>query len=190
MDTLTLYRDDGPLARVVAALAVRLPVPPLAAAAGAVVVLLAGLVLDGSATSWWTAGGWAVHLILASAGLRRPLGKRLRWLEPAGLRAAEYLFIAWLAWRAGGAALPAVYVLLLAVAYHHYDVVYRVRYQQPPAAWVTATGLGWDGRTGVLLMASAAGVVAPVAGVVALLCATVFVGESAMSWRSPPNARA
>ncbi len=55
---------------------------------------------------------------------------------------------------------------------------------------MTATVLGWDRRTAVLLAASALGVVAPVAAVLLGVCAVLFVGESATSWRHGPAAEA
>ena len=127
-------------------------------------------------------------VVKALARLRRPSGAqsaraRLAWLAPALLRAAEYGVLVWVAWRAGGAALPVVYVLLIVVAFHHYDLFHRAWCQQPPPGWVNAAGLGWDGRIVVMLAAWALHIVAPAAGALAVLCGVVFVGESVLSWR-------
>lgn len=190
MDTLTLYRDDGPVVRALAPLLRPLAVAPTAAAITGTLALLGGLAADGAATGWPTATGWVVHLVLGAVALHRPTQARLGWLVPAVLRTAEYVFVIWLGWRAGGVALPIVYGLLFAVAYHHYDVVYRVRHQEAPPAWVATAGLGWDGRTGLLLAAATAGIFVPVAGALAIVGVVLFAGESATSWtrlRSGPT---
>lgn len=187
MDTLTLYRDDGPLARTLAPLLRPLALAPAAAATTGTLALLIGLAADGAATGWPTATGWVVHLVLGAVGLHRPPQPRLGWLVPAVLRTAEYVFVIWLGWRAGGVALPIVYGLLFAVAYHHYDVVYRVRHQDAPPAWVAIAGLGWDGRSGLLLAAAAAGIFVPVAGALAIVGVVLFVSESVTSWARPSS---
>lgn len=192
MDVLRLYRDDGPVVLAVAGLLPRLPLPSVAAAAAGLGALVAGLALDGATTGWLTATGWLLHLVLAAAALRHPVDGRLGWLEPVPVRAAEYTFVVWLAWRAGGAALPVAFVLLVVVAFHHYDLFHRTWYQQPPSPSVNAAGLGWDGRTGVLLVASVLGMLPLAATALAALGVVVFVGESLRSWRDhvqdPPGA--
>ena len=101
---------------------------------------------------------WAV--LLGGLASARPLTDRLRWMVPPALRAIEY----------GGAAVdrrggrrgdaePAAFALLCAITYHHYENVYGFRHRgvRPPA-WVTAAGLGWDGRLllGVVLLVAGA----------------------------------
>lgn len=181
MDALTLYRDDGPVARAIGLLTARL-IPASAGALLAPVVLVGALLLDGRTTGLATAVGWGAHLVLASAAAGAA-ADRVRWLVPAALRTAEYTFVAWLAWRSGGWALPLAYALLLAVASHHYDVVYRVSFQRAPAAWVALAGGGWEGRTAILLVASLTGVLPATLAAVAVWCGLLFVGESAASWR-------
>jgi hypothetical protein len=107
--------------------------------------------------------------------------RRLAWLLPAAVRAGEYGLVLWLGWRAD--ALPSAFALLAALAYRHYDLVYRMRYQRvPPPAWLSVAGLGWDGRAMVLAAAALAGVYGPVATALAAWCAVLFVGESAAGW--------
>lgn len=125
----------------------------------------------------------ALRRFLPRDAAPRPGGARLGWLEPALLRTAEYSLLVWLSWRAGGAALPVVFVLLVVVAFHHYDLFHRTWYQQPPPPWVNAAGLGWDGRMVVMVAAWAVGVVVPAAAALAALCTVVFVSESVLSWR-------
>ena len=60
--------------------------------------------------------------------LYRPLKGALDWLVPPLFRAAEYGTVLVLAAKADvNGALPAAFGLVAAVAYHHYDTVYRIR---------------------------------------------------------------
>jgi hypothetical protein len=79
----------------------------------------------------------------------RPLKGALDWLVPPFFRAAEYCTVLILAAEAKvNGALPAAFGLVAAVAYHHYDTVYRIRGNAgaPPAWLVRAIG-GHEGRT-------------------------------------------
>ena len=78
---------------------------------------------------------------------------------------------------------PAAYALLCASAFHHYDVVYRLRQRgEEPPAWLTAVGLGWDGR----LLAVAALVALDLAPeglwVLAAALGGLYATEAAASW--------
>lgn len=145
--------DSGPLAQAVARAvknpARRLPgfaVPALALLGGAAVVATAAFTEFGSPWTVVAALGYALTSGLAVA---RPLKGALDWLVPPFFRAAEYGTALALAVNAGvNGALPAAFGLVAAVAYHHYDTVYRIRGNAgaPPAWLVRATG-GHDGRT-------------------------------------------
>ena len=145
--------DSGPLAQALARAlrkpARRLPgfaVPALALLGGAAVVATAALTESGSPWPAVAAVGYALTSGLAVA---RPLKGALDWLVPPFFRAAEYGTVLALAVNAGvNGALPAAFGLVAAVAYHHYDTVYRIRGNAgaPPAWLVRATG-GHDGRT-------------------------------------------
>jgi phosphatidylglycerophosphate synthase len=145
--------DSGPLAQALARAlrnpARRLPgfaVPALALLGGAAVVATAALTESGSPWPAVAALGYALTSGLAVA---RPLKGALDWLVPPFFRAAEYGTVLALAVNAGvNGALPAAFGLVAAVAYHHYDTVYRIRGNAgaPPAWLVRATG-GHDGRT-------------------------------------------
>ncbi len=78
-----------------------------------------------------------------------PLKGALDWLVPPFFRAAEYGTVLVLAAKADvNGALPAAFGLVAAVAYHHYDTVYRIRGNAgaPPHWLVRAIG-GHEGRT-------------------------------------------
>jgi hypothetical protein len=94
---------------------------------------------------------WADRL----AGLRGG-SARYGWLRPAYLRAAEYAgVLALTATLPGAGAGAAVFVLLLVVASHHYDLLYRVLQGLRPGG-SAVLGLGWPGR---LLVVAALAVV-------------------------------
>ncbi|MEU6278313.1 DUF5941 domain-containing protein [Streptomyces populi] len=141
--------DSGALAEYLTRFTGRLPrIAPAVVAfvAGAVVVTCAALAPYGS---WLPVLGAAVYVLLSPAALLRPLKGALDWLVPPFFRAAEYLTVLALAVDAGvNGALPAAFGLVAAVAYHHYDTVYRIRGNAgaPPHWLVRAIG-GHEGRT-------------------------------------------
>ncbi|WP_435223865.1 DUF5941 domain-containing protein [Streptomyces sp. Tue6028] len=141
--------DSGPLAEVLNRLsrgAVRRGPAAVAFAAGALVVLGAALAPYGS---WWPVLGAVIYVVLSPVALARPLKGALDWLVPPFYRAAEYLTVLVLAAKADvNGALPAAFGLVAAVAYHHYDTVYRIRGNAgaPPHWLVRAIG-GHEGRT-------------------------------------------
>ncbi|MFJ8934251.1 DUF5941 domain-containing protein [Streptomyces sp. NPDC102365] len=140
--------DSGPLAEVLARVMPSAP-PVLArllAVAGAALVLLA---------AWIDGPGWsvvvcaAVYVLVSADVVARPLKGALDWLLPPLLRAAEYGTVLILAAKADvNGTLPAAFGLVAAVAYHHYDTVYRIRGNAgaPPHWLVRAIG-GHEGRT-------------------------------------------
>ncbi len=145
--------DSGPLAEGVAALLRRparaLPglLPFLTAfAGGAALVATASLApLD----SPWPVVAALVYVLTSGLAVARPPAGALDWLIPPVFRAAEYGTVLVLAARSEvNGALPAAYGLVAAVAYHHYDTVYRIRGGSgaPPRWLVRATG-GHEGRT-------------------------------------------
>ncbi|MFK0018901.1 DUF5941 domain-containing protein [Streptomyces sp. NPDC090798] len=140
--------DSGPLVELPARLArgtVRIAAPVSAAVGGVLVVTSALL---------WGAGWQTVlcavgYVLLSALAVVRPLKGALDWLVPPFFRAAEYLTVLVLAAKADvNGALPAAFGLVAAVAYHHYDTVYRIRGNAgaPPHWLVRAIG-GHEGRT-------------------------------------------
>jgi hypothetical protein len=84
---------------------------------------------------------------------------RFRWVRPAIIRLVEYALVVTVVAVADKNASDAAYALLLVVASHHYDDLYRVlnRLSPPPAAVVFA-GLGAVGR---VLVVAVLALVAP-----------------------------
>ena len=163
----------------------RFPAPAVAALGGAVLIAVTALTPSGSAGPLLGAVGYVLCSALA---VSRPLTGALDWLVPPFFRAAEYGVILLLASRtADSGALPAAFGLVAAVAYHHYDTVYRIRGGSgaPPRALVRATG-GHEGR---VLLVTAASLLAPSGFTVALTVLAVVVAlvvlvESIRFWVS------
>ncbi|MGW1135218.1 DUF5941 domain-containing protein [Streptomyces griseoluteus] len=142
--------DSGPLAGAPARVLKRglpgLAVPAVAFLGGAAVVACSALTGFGG---WLPVVGAGVYVLTSALATARPLKGSLDWLVPPFFRAAEYGTVLALAARADvHGALPAAFGLVAAVAYHHYDTVYRIRGDAgaPPAWLVRAIG-GQEGRT-------------------------------------------
>ncbi|MGW5283842.1 DUF5941 domain-containing protein [Streptomyces collinus] len=183
--------DTGPLAdvarRVLGGRGLPgLAVPAAALLGGAAVVACSALTGYGSVLP---VAGALVYVLASALAVARPLKGALDWLVPPFFRAAEYGTVLALAAKAGvNGALPAAFGLVAAVAYHHYDTVYRIRGNAgaPPAWLVRAIG-GQEGRTllvtvlAALLTASQFKVALTV---LAVAVALVVLAESIRFWVS------
>ncbi|MGW0877528.1 DUF5941 domain-containing protein [Streptomyces sp. NPDC002740] len=178
--------DNGPAAQALARFLPAAPrvTAPLSAAVGALMVTL-GAWLWGA--SWWVVLMAGAYVLLSAEAVDHPLKGALDWLIPPLFRAGEYGTVLILAARVDvDGALPAAFGLVAAVAYHHYDTVYRIRGNAgaPPAWLVRAIG-GQDGRTllvallAVLLTGSQFTVALTV---LAVVVAVVVLAESIRFW--------
>ncbi|MEU8591654.1 DUF5941 domain-containing protein [Streptomyces sp. NPDC048664] len=140
--------DSGPLTEAV----LRAVRGPLRAPA-AVTALAGGVLVVGSALLW--GAGWQtvlcalLYTVTSVIAVARPLKGALDWLVPPVFRAAEYGTVLVLAAesRVNGV-LPAAFGLVAAVAYHHYDTVYRIRGDAgAPPSWLVRAIAGHEGRT-------------------------------------------
>ncbi len=150
----------------------RMPFAPLILALVGAGALIAN-VSTGSATA--IVVGAVFYTVMSGLALAAPLTGPLDWLVPPVFRAAEYATILILAAHAEvNGALPAAFGLVAAVAYHHYDTVYRIRGGSgaPPQWLVRVTG-GQEGRT--LLVAVLAASLSAADFTVALTALAVFV---------------
>ncbi|MGW0130528.1 DUF5941 domain-containing protein [Streptomyces sp. NPDC003299] len=182
--------DSGPLAEGLArVLPKRLPgfaVLAIALPGGAAVVAVSALTGYGTV---WPALAAAVYVVTSALAVARPLTGPLDWLLPPLFRAAEYLTVLALAAKADvNGALPAAFGLVAAVAYHHYDTVYRIRGDAgaPPSWLVRAIG-GHEGRT--LLVAVLAALLTAsqfkvALTAVAVVIALLVLAESIRFWVS------
>jgi hypothetical protein len=184
--TLELYRDDGPIARALGTMLRPLAEVPqillVVAGAAPMFVLMA---LKGDGASHAAAGAVLAWLVLvggASSG--RPPTDRLRWSVAPSLRLAEYAGLLWIGALAGASSQPAAFALLCALAFRHYDLVYRLRHQGvTPPRWVGNLAGGWDGRLVLGYILLVAGALPAGFFVAAGLLAIVFVAESIAGWR-------
>jgi Family of unknown function (DUF5941) len=182
---LEVYRDDGPIARALGAtLGSAIRVPSIVLVVAGTLPLLVLLAVNPVDASDGAVGATIAWLVLAggvSSG--RPQSDSLGWAAVPIIRLGEYGGVVWLAALAGGSGPAAAFALLAAVAFRHYDLVYRLRYQgTPPPRWVGNVAGGWEGRliAGWVLLATDA---LP-AGffTLAAVLGAVFVGESIASW--------
>ena len=185
---LGAYRDDGPVAGAIGAVAGRIArVSPSALVALGVLPLIALMAVERDGASDAVAGAaiaWMVVLAGASAG--RPDEGRFRWVAAPLLRAGEYGTLIWLGAIAGGSGVAAAFALLGALAFRHYDTVYRMRHQATePPRWLSSLAGGWAGRLIVAWVLLVAGVFSTGVFVAAGLLGAVFVAESVSSWVRP-----
>ncbi|WP_030855815.1 DUF5941 domain-containing protein [Streptomyces sp. NRRL S-37] len=176
--------DSGPLVELLGRSWARVNV--LAAAIGAVVVA-GSAVLWGA--GWQTVVGAVVYVLFSAAAVGRPLKGALDWLVPPVFRAAEYGTVLALAAKADvNGALPAAYGLVAAVAYHHYDTVYRIRGNAGASPrWLVRAIGGHEGRTLVVAVLAAlltASQFTVALTVLAVAVALVVLVESIRFWAS------
>ncbi|MGW7203601.1 DUF5941 domain-containing protein [Streptomyces sp. NPDC054837] len=149
--------DSGPLAEGIARF---LPgrsraVAPFSAAVGAVMVVLGAWAWG---PSWWVVLMAGAYVLLSAEAVEGALKGALDWLIPPFFRAAEYCTVLVLAAKADvNGALPAAFGLVAAVAYHHYDTVYRIRGNAGASpAWLVRAIGGHEGRTLLVTVLAAA----------------------------------
>jgi phosphatidylglycerophosphate synthase len=182
--------DSGPLADALGRVAPRgvpgLAVPAAALLGGAAVVACSALPGYGSVLPLI---GALAYVLTSALAVARPLKGALDWLVPPFFRAAEYGTVLALAGEAGvNGALPAAFGLVAAVAYHHYDTVYRIRGNAgAPPAWLVRVIGGHEGRTLLVTVLAAvltASQFTVALTVIAVAVALVVLAESIRFWVS------
>ncbi|MEV0786865.1 DUF5941 domain-containing protein [Streptomyces sp. NPDC050423] len=183
--------DSGPLAQLVAARGPRIPgawTAPVVAVVGAGALIAAALQQPFGSRQMIVAA--VFYAVCSGIAVARPLKGALDWLVPPVFRAAEYCTILALAARSDiDGALPAAFGLVSAVAYHHYDTVYRIRGGTgAPPQWLVRTIGGHEGRTLVVAVLAAVLTGAPGFTValtaLAVAVALVVLVESIRFWVS------
>ncbi|MFG2888853.1 DUF5941 domain-containing protein [Streptomyces sp. NPDC048248] len=173
--------DSGPLAELIAGRAhgrsragsFLAPVMAFLSAA----VLLVWVIFQDDPASWLTVGVAVCSALLSGAAVARPLKGVLDWLVPPLFRVGEYTTILVLAARTDDpGALPAAFGLVAAVAYHHYDTVYRIRGGTgAPPRWLVRAAGGHEGR--ILVITVLAALLSPAGFTIAL---TALAGALAL----------
>ncbi|MFE7332184.1 DUF5941 domain-containing protein [Streptomyces sp. NPDC057565] len=183
--------DSGPLAGLVAARGPRIRggwAAPVVALVGTAALISAALLQPFGSRQMIVAA--VFYAVCSGVAVARPLKGALDWLVPPIFRAAEYCTILALAARSDvDQALPAAFGLISAVAYHHYDTVYRIRGGTgAPPQWLVRTIGGHEGRT--LVVAVLAAVLTQHSGFTvaltafAVVVAVVVLAESIRFWVS------
>ncbi|MFG1702492.1 DUF5941 domain-containing protein [Nonomuraea sp. M3C6] len=177
---LLAYRDDGPLAHVLAGKLGKgvPPVPATLVALLAVVAITVAGVLEPGPILLLPV---AIMLLLVLPTTPRDHLSRFDWLTPPLLRGAEFLTMIAIG-LAADAPKWLLFVLVYVVGYHTYDTVYRTRQSIWPPAWVFHAGLGWELRLLIIGLGAAFGVLTPVLAVLTAYLFVLFAVESVTSW--------
>ncbi|MEU2787832.1 DUF5941 domain-containing protein [Streptomyces sp. NPDC007100] len=151
--------------------------------------LLTWVIFQDEPVTWTTVVVAVIYALFSGQAVARPLKGPLDWLVPPLFRAGEYVAILVVAARSDAdQALPAAFGLVAAVAYHHYDTVYRIRVGTgAPPRWLVRAAGGHEGRTllVVLLAALLHGSGFTIAlTVLALVLALLVLVESIRFWVS------
>lgn len=117
-------------------------------------------------------------------GRRRPMAGAFGWALPAVMRVVELGVVGLVA----AAVVPEsgawLFAWVFVVAFHHYDTLYRALGGSSPPRWLVWGGLGWEGRT-VLVVVSASLGAASLNGLLTwgtLLLGLLFVVIASAQW--------
>ncbi|MGW4423651.1 DUF5941 domain-containing protein [Streptosporangium sp. NPDC004631] len=179
------YRDDGVLSRAMGAL-VAGQLPPLPPAVVGMFVTGVLLMVGVAGSDGLAVFAPAVALLLAGPGSSHPHDGRVDWLVPPILRLTEYGFVASVGF-AHDVPPWLIFVLLGAMAFHHYDLVYRLRQRVYPPPWLSTFGLGWDGRMLLIALGALAGQVTFLFVLLSLYLWGLFGWESVTCWLAAPR---
>jgi uncharacterized protein DUF5941 len=184
-DPIAVYRDDGPIARALGReLGGELPLPAAAIVlAGLVPLLVVAAIAGGDVSNVGAAVvlAWILLTVGASSGVH--VAPRIAWAAPPLARTTEYVAVIWLAALHGASAYPAAYAILAALAFRHYDLVYRLRHRGVmPARWVNALSLGWDGRLLLAYLLLVLGTLPAGFYAMAIVLGVAFVAEAVYGW--------
>ncbi len=182
--TVVAYRDDGPLSRAMGLL-VAGQLPPLPPVLAGTVVTGVLLLIGVAGADGLAVFAPAVTLLLAGPGSTHPHDGRFDWLVPPILRLIEYAFIAAVGF-AHRLNPVLIFLLLGALAFHHYDLVYRLRQRVYPPPWLATFGLGWDGRMMVVALTALSGWLTGGYVVLAVYLWALFGWESLTCWLAAP----
>ena len=131
------------------------------------------------------AGPIAAAIARIVPGFQLQMRGRFAWSGPALLRALELTTIALLVTIGSKGLQPLAFWILFAIAYHHYDTLYRSLQGAMPPRWLTWLGFGWDGRivvVGVITLGLAASLTEASLTVLLGWWALWFAGVATIQW--------
>lgn len=105
---------------------------------------------------------------------------RFGWGVTTGLRVFELGVIALIV-VAGNFSVIAFWIVF-AIAYHHYDVLYRSLQGAAPPRWLTWLGFGWDGRLLVIVVVAITAMWEPSLMIVLTWWVLWFAGVASVQW--------
>lgn len=179
MNTLTDYLDDGPIAATLRGWLPRI------STLGVLLALLPGTFAFLSTAVELSSVIGSLVLFAIVAICARPGTTPVSWLTPPLVRIAEYGTVIGCAAAFQPEAYPAAFAFLAALAFHHYDTVYRLRHLAvPPPRWLRYSLGGWEIRMGAVLALTATGNALPWLWILAVWVGVLSVGESISCWRS------
>ena len=128
------------------------------------------------------AGPLAALVARVIPGLSPNLTGRFGWSAPVLLRAIELGGIALLLVAGSAANTVITFWIVFAIAYHHYDVMYRSLQGAAPPRWLTWLGFGWDGRLLVIVVVVLAAAWQPALNVLVTWWVLWFAGVASVQW--------
>lgn len=107
----------------------------------------------------------------------------LAWLVPPLVRAGEYGGLIALTVLTNRGALPACFAFLAVLAFHHYDLLYRLRSgREATPRWACAIAGGWEMRLAVAAVLAWTDVLEPALITGAVGLGALFATESWTAW--------
>jgi hypothetical protein len=128
------------------------------------------------------AGPLAALVARVIPGSSPNLTGRFGWSAPVLLRAFELGGIALLLVAGNPANAVVTFWIVFAIAYHHYDVMYRSLQGAAPPRWLTWLGFGWDGRLLVIVVVVLAAAWQPALSVLVIWWVLWFAGVASVQW--------
>jgi hypothetical protein len=124
-------------------------------------------------------------------GLAIPYAVRRRWWQgrwawavPSAMRFAELGTVAVVVLAGFPSASVVAFWWMAVVAFHHYDALYRAMQASSMPRWLVWLGLGWEGRTVLVLVLAALGSSVLAIGLTVGTCllAVLFLGVASVQW--------
>ena len=119
---------------------------------------------------------------MSDAGWKELWSGPWAWVIPTALRFTELALIAVLALAVTPSLMIFGFIWMAIIAFHHYDVLYRALNQRSVPRWLTWAGLGWDGRSLLLMLAAGLGLLGVVLPVGCFVWAMLLVVIASVQW--------